>query len=122
MLEAVDTFGDFKVYPTVAAVLFKVVIVDEFLWDLVDMNADIFWAIERRFEVEVGDICCEKFCILSGADAVEDPFDKFEETCLRAHIAEVCNSVASDGDGVLMGYSLVGLTSQTTCECATSDV
>ena len=78
MLEAVDTFGDFEVYPTVVDVLFEGVLVDEFLWNLGDTNADIFWAIERRFKVEVGNICCEKFCILSVADAVEDPFDKFE--------------------------------------------
>ena len=63
LLEAVDTFGDFEVYPAIVAVLFKVVLVDEFLWDLVVTNADIFWAIEQRFEVEVGKICCEKFCI-----------------------------------------------------------
>ena len=78
LLEAVDTFGDFKVYPSVVDVLFKVVLIDEFLRNLVDANADIFWAIERRIEVEVGDICYEKFCILSGADTVEDTFDKFE--------------------------------------------
>jgi len=65
LLEAVDTFGDFEVYSTVVAVLFKVVLVDEFLWDLVDTNADICWAIERHFEVEVGKIRCEKYCILS---------------------------------------------------------
>ena len=65
MLEAVDTFGDFKVHPTVVAVLLKVVLVDEFLWNLVNANAGIFWTIKRRVEVEVGEICCEKFCILS---------------------------------------------------------
>ena len=63
LLEAVDTFGDFKVYPTVVDVLFKVVLVDEFLWDLVDTNADIFWAIKWCFKVEDGEIRCEKFCI-----------------------------------------------------------
>ena len=61
MLEAVDTFGDFEVNPTVAYVLFKVVLIDEFLWNLVDTNADIFWEIKRCFEVEVGKIRCEKF-------------------------------------------------------------
>ena len=77
-LEAVDTFGDFEVYPNVVAVLLKVVLINEFLGNLVDTNADIFWAVERRIKVEVGDICCEKFCILLGADDVEDTFDKFE--------------------------------------------
>ena len=41
LLEAVDTFGYFEVYPTVVVVLFKVVLVNEFLWYLVDTNADI---------------------------------------------------------------------------------
>ena len=59
-------------------VLFKVVLINEFLGNLVNTNADIFWTIERRFEVEFGKICCEKFCVLLGADAVEDTFDKFE--------------------------------------------
>ena len=45
LLEALDTFGDFKVHPTFVAVLLKVVLVDEFLWDLVDANASIFWTI-----------------------------------------------------------------------------
>ncbi len=58
LLEAVDAFGDFEVHPTVVDVLFKVVLVNEFLWDLADTNADIFWAIEQRFEVEVGKIRC----------------------------------------------------------------
>ena len=58
LLEAVYTFGDFEVHPTVVAVLFKVLLVDELLWDLVDTNAGIFWAIEWRFEVEVGKIRC----------------------------------------------------------------
>ena len=78
MIEAVDAFGDFEVHPTVVDVLFEGVLVNEFLVNSVNTNADIIWAIERRLEVEVGDICCEKLCILSGADAVEDPFDKFE--------------------------------------------
>ena len=65
MLEAVDTFGDFEEHPTAVAVLFKVVLVDEFLWDLVDTYAGIFWAIERCFELEVGEIRCEEFCIFS---------------------------------------------------------
>ena len=82
LLEAVDTFGDFKVYPTVLDVLFKAVLVDEFLGNLVDTNADIFWAVERRIKVEVGDICCcEKLCILLGADAVEDPFEVNLSSC-----------------------------------------
>ena len=63
MFEAVDTFGDLEVHPTVVAVLLKVVLDDEFLWDLVDTNAGIFWAIEWLFEVEVGEILCEKSCI-----------------------------------------------------------
>jgi hypothetical protein len=63
LLEAVDTFGDFEVHPTVVDVLFKVVLVNEFLGNLVDTNADIFWEIEWRFEVEVGKIRYEKFCI-----------------------------------------------------------
>ena len=63
MLEAVDTFGDFEVHPTIVVVLLKVLFVDEFLWDLVDANAGIFWTIKWSFKVEVFEICCEKFCM-----------------------------------------------------------
>ena len=116
-----DTFGDFKVYPTIVAVLLKVVFVNEFLWDLVNTNADIFWAIEQCFEVKVGKICCEKFCIFCEQTLLRTPFTSLSDPVLVPVLPRYAIVLPPMGMRVLLGSSLVGGTSQTTHVCATSD-
>ena len=38
------------------------VFVDDFLWDIGDLHADIFWSFERSHEIEVGNVHCHEFC------------------------------------------------------------
>ncbi len=49
----------------------EVVFVDEFLRDVRDFDVDVFRAVKRRAEVEVGDVEAGEPCIWGGDGAVE---------------------------------------------------
>ena len=63
LFETIDTVVDFKVYPIVVFVFREIVFVDEFLWDVRQFNADVFWSIQRCAEIEVGDVETRKLCV-----------------------------------------------------------
>ena len=121
MLEAIDTFGGFEVHPTVVIAFLKAVFVDEFLWDLGNANADIFWTIKRNFKVEVFEICCEKFCIFCEQTLLRTPFTSSSDPVLVPVSPRYEIVLPPMVMWVLLGSSLVGRTLQMTRVCATSD-
>ena len=78
LLEAVDAFVNFEVDPTIVCVFGEVVLVDEFLWDIGESDADVFRMVERRAEIEVGDVKATHACLGGGEDIVEHEFDEFK--------------------------------------------
>ena len=109
MFEAIDTFGDFEVYPAVVDVLHKVVFVDELLRYVFDADTRVFGSVQRCSQVVVGDIGTEEFGAWSRADAVEYSFDYFDCPCFGAAVTSVCDGVATDGDAGSVGVFLANL-------------
>jgi len=103
LFEAIDTFGDFEVYPAFVDVLHEVVFVDELLGYVFDADTRIFGAVQWCSQVIVGDVGAEEFGAWSRADAVEDSFDYFDCPCLGAAIAKVFDGVATNGDAGSVG-------------------
>ncbi len=56
LLQSINSIINFKVYPSVVFVVSEIVFIDEFLWDVRDFDAYVFWAVERCAEEEVGDV------------------------------------------------------------------
>ena len=98
MLEAVDAFCNFEVYPSIVDVGHKIIFFDEFLRNHVDLDADILRTVQRRVKIEVVDIRSEEFGLWSGADTVDYPFDHLNRACFSARVAKVSNGVATNGD------------------------
>jgi hypothetical protein len=57
--------------------LVELVLVDEFLGDVCKLDADIIWAVERGFEIEVLEVHGGKPGIMLGENTVDEQFDKF---------------------------------------------
>ena len=50
----------------------EVVLIDDFLWDVVDLESDVFRSLEWSIEVEIANVCCHKSCSFCGYDVVEE--------------------------------------------------
>ena len=51
LLEAIDAFCDLEVNPVIEGILGEIVLIDEFLWDVRYVDADIFWTIEKCAQI-----------------------------------------------------------------------
>ena len=47
------------------------VFVDDFFWDVADLDFGILWTWEQRVEVKVRDVNCHELSIFGGYDAIE---------------------------------------------------
>ena len=56
MFESIDTLVYLKVYPPAMCVEGEVVLGDKFVGDVRDFDANIFWPVQRRSQVEIGDV------------------------------------------------------------------
>ena len=54
LFEAIDAFCDLEVNPVIEGILGEIVLINEFLWDVRYVDADIFWTIKRCAKIEVG--------------------------------------------------------------------
>ena len=73
---------NFDVYKTICCNLVgEVVFVDDFLWDVLDVDAHVFEMVEFRVEVHVGYVHSHPFCTWSREDTVPVNFDGFHSGC-----------------------------------------
>ena len=63
MFNSVHSLDAFKVYPSVVCISEEVVLLDEFLWNGAEINADLFRAIQWRSEVEISQVHCHELSI-----------------------------------------------------------
>ena len=89
MLESIHAFGDLIVYPAVVGVLFKFVLINDFLGEYAEFDSCILWPIKRSVEVEVGEICCHVLGPWSGEGAVDDQLDCFKGPRLGSTIVGI---------------------------------
>ena len=78
LFEAIDAFCDLEVNPVVEGILGEIVLINEFLWDVRYVDADIFWTIERCAQIKVGEVVAGKACLWGRESAIEEELDGFE--------------------------------------------
>ena len=71
MFEPIDAFGDFEVNPSIVCILGEIVFINEFLWDVAELDADVFRPVEQCAEVKVGNVVACKASLWGREDAVE---------------------------------------------------
>ena len=71
--------------------------------DVRELDADIFRAVERVLEIEVGDIKRDKLGIFSRDDAIYDKLDKIQGSTFGTYITRVTDVIAADGDAGAIG-------------------
>jgi hypothetical protein len=75
--ETVHAMAHFKVDPGVAGNLVELVLVDEFLGDVLKLDADILWPVKWGVQIEVLEVHCGKPGITLGENTVDKQFDEF---------------------------------------------
>ena len=66
LFQPIDPFGDLEVYPVIEHKLSEVVLVDEFLGNLGEVDADIFGSIKGIAQVKVGEVIAGEMGIGGG--------------------------------------------------------
>ncbi len=98
MGKAVIALANFKVDPAIAVPTWKVVFLDEFVWDIGELDANVFGIWHWSVEIEVFYIDGAGPCSLSGEKTVEEQLDGFERGRVGANVAWIADSITTDGD------------------------
>ncbi len=98
MGKAVTALANFKVDPAIAVPTWKVVFLDEFFWDIGELNANVFGIWHWSVKIEVFYVNGAEPCSLSGEDIVEEQLDKFKKGCVGANVPWIADSITTDGD------------------------
>ena len=98
MGKAVTALANFKVDSAIVVPTWKVVFLDDFFWDIGELNANIFGIWHWSVEIEVFYVDGAEPCSLSGEDTVEDQLDKLEQGRVGANVAWIADSITTDGD------------------------
>ncbi len=101
--KTITALTNFEVYPTIAVPTSEVVFLDEFIWDVGELDAHIFGIWHRSVKVEVLEINGAKPSAFPGEDTIEEEFDKFQGCGVGANIARVADSVAADSNTGAIG-------------------
>jgi hypothetical protein len=96
--KTVAALANFKVDPAIAVPTNEVVFLDEFFWDVGELDANVFWFWHRGVQIEVLEVNGAEPCTLPGEDTVEEKLDKFEQGRVGANIARITDSVTANGD------------------------
>ncbi len=98
MGKAITALANFKVDPAIAVPTWKVVFLDEFFWDIGELNANVFRIWHWSVKIEVFYINGAEPCSLSGEDTVEEQLDEFKQGRVGANVAWIADSITTDGD------------------------
>ena len=107
MLEAVDVALDFEVNSIVAHEGVEVVLINEFLRDVGEFDADILWTVEGCLEIEGFHVEGEEIGTFAGEHTVEDQFDQVEGSYLGTGIAGIYNVVTCNCNTWAIGIAFV---------------
>ncbi len=96
--KAIASAANFEVDPTVAVSTRKLVLVNEFCWDVCDFDADILRIGHWGIQEEVLEVDGAESCAIAREDTVEQQLEKFKGRDVGADISRVTNTTASNGD------------------------
>jgi hypothetical protein len=96
--KAIAALENFEVDPTVAVTTRKLVLLNEFRWDVEDLDADIFRVGHWRFKVEVLEVNGAEVCSFAREHTIEQQLEEFKGRSVGANIPQVTDAIASNGD------------------------
>jgi hypothetical protein len=96
--KTVAALANLKVDPAIAVPTNEVVFLDEFFWDVRELDANVVWFWHRGVQIEVLEVNGAEPCTLPGEDTVEEKLDEFEQGRVGANIARITDSVTANGD------------------------
>ena len=77
---------------------------------------DIFRAVERGLEIEVGDIKRDKIGVFSRKEFICYKLDEIQGSSFGTNVTRVADMIATNGDAGDVGVGFSGRTRQTTLE------
>ena len=105
--EAVDIFAYFEVNPTITNVFGEDVFINKFLGNVGEFDSDVLWAVERIFEVKIGDVEAGKLGAWERQDTVEYQIEKFQRGSVGANISWLADVVATDRNAGVVGVGFL---------------
>ncbi len=96
--QAITALVNLKVNPTVTIATLKIVLLNEFQWNVSNFNADIFRVRHQNIKVEILDVHGAKMCTWARKHAVEKKLDKFKGHGVGSHVTWEADMIATDGD------------------------
>jgi hypothetical protein len=96
--KAIAALVNFEVDPTVAVTTRKLVLLNEFCWDVRDFHADIFRVRHWRVEVEVLEVNGAEARSVARENTIEQQLEEFKGRSVGANIPQVTDAIASNGD------------------------
>jgi hypothetical protein len=94
--KAITALANLKVDPSVTIVTLKFVLLNEFLQDISNLNADVLGVWHWSIEVEVLEVNGAEMCAWAREHAVEKKLDKFEGCGVGSHIAREADAIAAN--------------------------
>ncbi len=76
--KAIAVLANFEVNPTVAVPTSKLVLLNEFRWDVGDLDADIFWVEHWRIEIEVLEVDGSEARSFAREHTIEEQLEEFK--------------------------------------------
>jgi hypothetical protein len=83
--------------------LVELVLVNEFLGDVSELDADVLWPVKQGVEIEVLEVHGGKPSIALGENTVDEHFDKFNQARGGTYISRIRDVVAANGDARRVG-------------------
>ncbi len=96
--KAIAALANFEVDPTVAVTTHKLVLLNEFRWDVGDLDADIFRVRHWRVKVEVLEVNGAEARLFAREHTIEQQLEEFKGRSVGANMRRVTDAIASDGD------------------------
>ena len=106
--EAITAFNYLEKYPPIVYVLLQVIFVNEFLGDVFEFDLDVFWALHRSTQVEVGDVKAAKFGVRTRQHTINYKLNEFQRCGRGGDFAGEDDTIPSHGNSGTIGIFLVG--------------
>ena len=107
--KSVHAFADLDIEETIVDQGSEIVLFHDGVWDVLDWDVHVLFALHWSIEIEVFNVRCHKLGAWGGEDAVEEALGCGNIGGLRADIAWVVDFVATDSETDSLGVGFVGL-------------
>ncbi len=93
---AISALANLKLDPPVMIATLKVLLLNEFCWNVSNFNADVFRVWHWSNEVENLEVDGAETCDQARKHAVEEKLDKFKGSGVGSHVTREADAIATD--------------------------